>query len=141
MAGAATGIIFLVTKHVFCRDKSMPAAIKRLSRQNYVCRDKAFVTKLNFCCTKLLSRQAHFCRDKRRVLSRETRVCRDKNDTCGTPANDTKYATSLQLCDVTISCVLSLFLVHCHGLEFCTIKSKTYGPCPLPASFPNPAAR
>ena len=60
LAGAATSIIFVATKHVFCRYKSMFVATKVcLSRQNYV-----FVT------TNVLSRQAYFCRDKRRVLSR-----------------------------------------------------------------------
>ena len=44
LAGAATSTIFVATKHVFCHEKSMLAATKRLSRQNYalsrVCRDK-----------------------------------------------------------------------------------------------------
>ena len=48
--------------YYFCRDKSMLAATKLLSRQNYV-----------------LSQQAYICHDKRRVLSRQTRDCRDKN--------------------------------------------------------------
>ena len=55
---------------VFCRDKSMLVATKRLSRQTRVCRDKCFVAT-----NIILSRQAYFCRDKRRV-------CRDKNDNC-----------------------------------------------------------
>ena len=63
--------------HVFCSDKNMLAATKRLSRQNYVCRNKIFVAT-NTC----LSRQK-FCRDKimfvlRKVLSRQEYVCRDK---------------------------------------------------------------
>ena len=45
------------------------------SRQNYVCRDKIFLSGQSFCCDKYLPRQirAYFCRDKRRVLSRQTR--------------------------------------------------------------------
>ena len=62
LAGSAVSIIFVATKvchdrHVFVatkpvfgRDKSMLAATKLLSGQNYVCR------------------QGYFCRDKRRVL-------------------------------------------------------------------------
>ena len=50
LAGAATGIIcvtmFVATKHVFCRNKSMLAVTKLLSRQN------------------CFSRQNNFCRDK-----------------------------------------------------------------------------
>ena len=62
LAGAATSIIFVVTKHVFCRDKSMLAATKlRLSRQ--LCLFFTFVAT-NISCDKsfvatsiLLSRQ------------------------------------------------------------------------------------
>ena len=79
LAGAAISIIFVVTevlsqqtcvchdkhmfvttKHVFCRNKSMPATTKLLSQQNYVCHDKTIVT------TKILS-QHMFVRTK--VLS------------------------------------------------------------------------
>ena len=84
--------VFVATKHDFFRDKSMLAATKVLSRQNYdciifvatntclsrqtrVCRDKRMLA-----ATKLLSRQVYFCRDKTRLLSRQTRVCRDKHN-------------------------------------------------------------
>ena len=97
LAGAATSIMFVATKHVFRRDKSMLAATKHLSRQIYVCREKIFLSR--FLCllrqkfvfvvvfvvtSILLSRQsklvgiknlsvqkcgsAYFCRDKRRVF-------------------------------------------------------------------------
>ena len=85
--------VYITTKHVFCRDKSMLVATKlhdkimfvmtkRLSRQTFV-----------FVSTKDVSRQAYFCRNKRRVcvfrnksmlvatkaLSRQTRICCNKN--------------------------------------------------------------
>ena len=52
LTGAATSIIFVATKHVFCRDKNMLVATNIflaiflstkiiLSRQIYVCRDKS----------------------------------------------------------------------------------------------------
>ena len=76
LLAAATSIIFcrdkhvfVTTKHVLGRDKSM------LWRQNYVCRDKSFARQTYFCRHK---RQAHLCREERRVLSPQTRVCRDK---------------------------------------------------------------
>ena len=35
--------LFVMTEHVFCRDKGMPlASTTLLSQQNYVCRDKIF---------------------------------------------------------------------------------------------------
>ena len=36
--------MFVATKHVFCSDKSMLVATKRLSQQTYFCRNKTFVT-------------------------------------------------------------------------------------------------
>ena len=62
-------------------DKSMLVVTKVLSRKNYVCRDKTFVT-------------TYICRDKqfwkhtsvatKDVFCRDKRVC-DKNDTCSSP--------------------------------------------------------
>ena len=64
---------FVVTKHVFCHDKTFVVTKLCLSRQNF-CHDK-----------NTLSRQTYFCRDKRHVLSLtntclswQTCVCRDK---------------------------------------------------------------
>ena len=68
LAGAATSIILVATKHVFCRDKNMLAVTNVLSRQNYVCRDKIFLSRQT-SRQKFCLRQAYFCRDKRRVLS------------------------------------------------------------------------
>ena len=108
LAGAATSIIFVATKffwgldnvfvatkQVFCRDKSMVVATKLLSKQNifslsrqnmsfvaiklwkyHFCPDKSFVAT-NMC----LSRQMFVGTNV--ILSRQTRVCRDKNYTCG----------------------------------------------------------
>ena len=66
LAGATTSIMFVATKHVFCRDNSMLAAKKIcLSRQKFL--TIAFVARQNFCRDKLtkvcLSRQK-FCRAK-----------------------------------------------------------------------------
>ena len=80
--------VFVATKHVFCRNKSMLAATKRLSRQNYVCRDKIYlsqqakdvfsrnkhvfvvtkVIKIMFGATKLLSWQACFCHVETKII-------------------------------------------------------------------------
>ena len=51
--------MYVVTKDVFCRNKSMPVATKKLG-------------------------QVYFCRDKTCLLSRKTRVCRN-NDTSRLP--------------------------------------------------------
>ena len=75
LAGAATSIIFVATKvclprQNFCCDK-------------IVCRDKTFdatnCDKIMFVATKRLTRQEYFCRDKTRVLSRQIRICRNKS--------------------------------------------------------------
>ena len=58
LAGAATSIIFVATKHVFRHDKSMFVATK------YFCHDKTFVAT-NICCDK------HFVATKDACLSRQ----------------------------------------------------------------------
>ena len=90
--------VFVTTKHVFCRDKSMLV----LSWQNYVCRDKR----------RVLSRQKRVCREKKQIMSRQkfkhTFVeikdvfCRDKHVFVATkiilveaPANDNKQSPVL----------------------------------------------
>ena len=55
-----------VSKHVFCRDRSMLVATNVLLRQTHFDRDKTFISK-----NIILSRQAYFGRDKRRVLLRQ----------------------------------------------------------------------
>ena len=83
--------MFVITKDIFCRDKSMLVmtktfvakifccdkymfvATKVLSRQAYFCCDKYM-----FVATKVLSRQAYFCCDKRRLLSQWKYACHDK---------------------------------------------------------------
>ena len=106
LAGAATSIIFVETKHVYCRDKSMLAATKLclsqqacfcrdkyLSRQKYVCdtclsRQIFLVTKVCLSRQKYLSRPKYVCRDKHTfvatsiILSGQN-ICHDRNDTCG----------------------------------------------------------
>ena len=97
MAGAATSIIFVVTKHVFCHDKNMLVATSLLlSRQIRVfvttkvclqqqkaCCDRSTFVATNICCNKsfvmpkifvatnVLSQQgqAYFCHNKRHALS------------------------------------------------------------------------
>ena len=65
MVGAATSIIFVATKHIFCHDKSMRCCNKSfvtikicLSRQKYVCPTKTFVM------TKIYLSPHTFCHDK-----------------------------------------------------------------------------
>ena len=78
LAGAATSIIFVATKHVFCRDKSMLVGTnitnKYIAAKIY--RHKTLVmTKICSSRQALLSRQ-------KMCLSRQN-FYRDKNDTCG----------------------------------------------------------
>ena len=105
LAGAATSIIFVVTKHAFCHYKSVFFMTELLSRQTCFCRNKynfccdkfTFVTA-NTCCrnkTCLLLQQKYalswwkFCHGKsfccnKNILSRQTillwrKCCRGKN--------------------------------------------------------------
>ena len=78
LAGAATSIIFVMTKDVLCQNKTFVVTNVSLLQQKF-CRNKNM-----FVATKVLSRQAYFCRDQTRhtCLSRQN-FCRDKNNTCG----------------------------------------------------------
>ena len=83
-AGAATSIILVTTKDVFCRDKSMLVMTKLLCllRQNILLQQKYFVA------TKLcLLQQAYFCCNKRRVCCNKTFVA-TKMILVAAPAND-----------------------------------------------------
>ena len=81
LAGAATSIIFVATKDVFCRDKHMFVATKVcLSGQNF-CREKAMFAATNICREKSFVTTKIFCHNKTLVatsirFSRQTRVCR-----------------------------------------------------------------
>ena len=97
--------VFVATKHVFCRDKSVLVAKKLcllrqhifvasgpLSRQN-ICRNKhnfvatsMFLSRQKTCfvvTNACLSQQTRVCRDTHMFLSRQNYVCRSKNVTCG----------------------------------------------------------
>ena len=56
LVGAATSTIFVETKRIFCRDKSMLATTTK-NWQNYVCRNKMFLSQQRFCRDKYLSLQ------------------------------------------------------------------------------------
>ena len=57
----ATNMCFVMTKHVFCCDKSMLVLVtKCLSRQKYFCHDKTFVAT-NICRDIVLSQHAFCC--------------------------------------------------------------------------------
>ena len=86
LAGAATSIIFVVTKHVFCRYKSVFVATKLLLWQTCFCRNK-----YNFCRDKFTSITTNifvatkhvFCCDKNmlvmiKVLSRQKFLLQQK---------------------------------------------------------------
>ena len=67
--------VFVMTKHVFCCNKSMFVAPKVLSRQISVTTN-IILSRQNVCSNKNilsrqkdLSRQAYFCHDKRRIFS------------------------------------------------------------------------
>ena len=55
LAKAATIIIFVATKQIFCRNKSMLAMTKLLLQQNYVCHD-FFLAVTNICRNKRVYR-------------------------------------------------------------------------------------
>ena len=89
LVGAATSIIFAVTKHIFCRDKSMLVITKCLSGQIYFVATNICHDKHNFVEKIVLSWQAYFCCDNTclsqqifvttKVLSRQTHLC-DKHN-------------------------------------------------------------
>ena len=97
LAGAATSIIFVVTKHAFCHYKSVFVVTKLLSRQtcfccnkyNFCCDKFTFVTT-NTCCrnkTCLLLQQKYACHDESFVMAKvfvATKIfCHDKQFCCG----------------------------------------------------------
>ena len=71
LAGAATSIIFVATKDVFCRDKSKLVWTKLLSRKSYVCRDK-YLSWEKFCHDKNILLQQNFSRDKHTFFATNT---------------------------------------------------------------------
>ena len=91
LAGAATSIIFVATKHVFCRDESMLACYLLLvaapaSDRTRVCRDKtqsSVATKVCLLVTCYLWQlqpviEPVFVATKHSLLSRQKYACRDK---------------------------------------------------------------
>ena len=93
LAGAAPSIIFVATKHVFCRDKSVLAATKRLSRQNVFVATKLLSRQIFVAINTCLCRNKHtFVATKHLYLSRQTKdlFCRDKHVIIlvAAPAND-----------------------------------------------------
>ena len=86
--------VFVMTKHIFCHNKSMLVATKLLSWQTYLCHDKTGCDrylcrdKHNFVVTKVLLWQAYFCQDKSmlvvtKLLSWQTvmkNICHDKHN-------------------------------------------------------------
>ena len=79
LVGAATSVIFVVTKHVFCRNKSMLAVTKLLSRQNYVCHSKIFFAQTCVCHDKSFVATGILLSWQKNVLSWETCICCDKS--------------------------------------------------------------
>ena len=72
LAGAATSIIFVTTKHIFCHDKSMLVATKVcLLWQNIFVATKVF-------CDKYLSWQTCVCHDRSFVTTKDV-FCHDKH--------------------------------------------------------------
>ena len=77
--------MFVATKHVFCREKSLHAATKLLSRHNYIYHDKIFLPRQIisrehvFVATSILwSRQKACFAATNTCLSPQNCVCRDK---------------------------------------------------------------
>ena len=109
--GAATSIISVATKHVFCRDKSMLVAtniiLSRqnsyfvatkvcLSRQIRVCRDK-YWSRQNFCH---LPNPRNVCRDKHNfvVVAASILLPREKACFVAAPPNDSRRLRSVLDC-------------------------------------------
>ena len=90
---------FCRDKHVFCHDKNMLVATKRLSWQTYICRDK-YVQTQNLCRDKYLLRQKKKKKNVTNVLWRQAYICRDKSFVAikmilvAAPVNDRNQATS-----------------------------------------------
>ena len=93
LAGAATSIFFVATKHVFCRDKGVLFVATKYSfvatsvetsitvTQDVSVATNVILSQKIYALSRqkyVLSRQAYFCHEKRRVLSRQTHVRRDK---------------------------------------------------------------
>ena len=104
--------MYLTTKHVFCRDKSMVATI--LSQQKYV-------------ATKVSLLQAYFCHNKRHVLLWQTRVCCDmtKLILVAAPTYNSFWDTfafilfTVHFCDYSVSGAL-LCLPHFQHASVCS---------------------
>ena len=101
--------VFVATKDMFCRNKSMLVVTKLLWRQTYSCHHKSFVATNIF-----LSPQTYFCRYKTFVAATHTFVMTkdafwcDKNDTSllvAASANDNIYMQSFSF-SLTDLCVL-----------------------------------
>ena len=77
--------MFVMTKHIFCCEKSMFAKTKCLSWQNYVCYDKIFLSQQNFGCkffvvvTNTCLLQQKICHDKHTFVARKDVFCCDKH--------------------------------------------------------------
>ena len=71
--------VFVTTKYVFCRDKSMLATTTKLSQQNYVCHEKIFLLRQNFCHDKYLSQKTYVCHDKHMFVMTKDVFCRVKH--------------------------------------------------------------
>ena len=94
MAGAATSIVFVVTKHVFCHDKnmlvatnmcfchnkSMLAATKKHAATEPCLSRQIFVATKVFVMPKIFLSRQTFCRNKDKHTSVATKdvLCRDK---------------------------------------------------------------
>ena len=76
--------MFVMTKHVFCRDKSRDKTF--LSWETRICRNKSFVT------TKIILSQQKFCCSKHTFVATKDTFCHDKHATkmilVAAPASD-----------------------------------------------------
>ena len=70
LAGAATSIIFVITKVLSWQNMSFVMTKVCLSQPNYVCRNKIFLSWQKFCCGRhtFVATEDMFCHDKRRVF-------------------------------------------------------------------------
>ena len=112
LAGTATSIIFVATNmclsqhDFFLCDKSMLAATKLLSQQNYVCHDKCSVQQ-KFCREKFLLRQK-FCHDillsQQKMCSVVVATCHDKTFVTTKLFSQRQLFVAVVCCTDTVYC-------------------------------------
>ena len=100
LVGAASSIVFVVTKHVFCHNKSMLVVTKVLSQI------KIRLLRQNFCVTtNIILSQQKFCYDKHTFVAPKDMFCCDKLVFAVTKVSFMKSILLLQCMPMTQECL------------------------------------